>query len=74
MKRTGVSGLKSHAPTNMPTTSNLSACLFIFFAAHHAKHGKKQKNRIKHKFSLANSANIVYTPGVLTRGYYRTGY
>ncbi len=35
---------------------------------------KSKKNRIKHKFSLANGTNIVYTLAVLTRGYYRTGY
>lgn len=38
------------------------------------KNGKKQKNRIKHKFSLANGVKVVYTSAVLTRGCYRTGY
>lgn len=74
MKSTGVSGLKSHAPTNMPTTSNLSACLFIFLRLTMPNTEKSKKNRIKHKFSLANGTDIVYTPAVLTRGYYRTGY
>ncbi len=69
MKHTGVSGLQSWAPTKIP--DNLQSVYLFIFAARHAK---KQKNHIKHKFSLANGTNIVYTPAVLTRGYYRTGY
>ena len=74
MKSTGVSGLKIPCSDKHADNFQFVGMFVHFFAAHHAKHGKKQKNRIKHKFSLANGTNIVYTLAVLTRGYYRMGY
>lgn len=69
MKRTGVSGLKLRAPRT--STINLSLSLLDLLRLAMLK---SKKNRIKHKFSLANGAKVVYTLAVLTRGHYRTGY